>query len=150
MITYKNGNLLADDAEILVNTVNTVGVMGKGIALAFKKAFPYNYELYAHACKIGTMAIGSMLLVEDVNLIYGRKLILNFPTKTHWRKPSEYDYIRRGLKGMVDLLGMMPEKTIAIPALGCGNGGLDWVAVRQMIADSLSELDMDIRVYEPS
>jgi O-acetyl-ADP-ribose deacetylase (regulator of RNase III) len=93
MITFVRGNLLEDNAEVLVNTVNIVGVMGKGIALAFKNAFRYNFEVYAQACSVGQVVIGSMLIIEDFNSVYGKKTIVNFPTKTDRRKPSAYEYI---------------------------------------------------------
>lgn len=85
--------MLQADAEALVNTVNTVGVMGKGIALQFKEAFPFNNKVYVQACKDKELSIGKLLAVNDSNLLYGKKLIINFPTKTHWRQPSKYEYI---------------------------------------------------------
>jgi O-acetyl-ADP-ribose deacetylase (regulator of RNase III) len=91
------GNLMNTDAEALCNTVNTVGVMGKGIALQFKKAFPRNYQVYRNVCMNGQLKTGELLAVKDANLVLGEQLIINFPTKTHWRKPSEYDYVERGL-----------------------------------------------------
>src|SRR3569833_206016 len=100
MITYKKGNLLEDKAFVLVNTVNTVGIMGKGIALTYKKQFPFNYECYKYACKTGMLNIGGMLCIEDNSMLYGNKLIVNFPTKKHWRNPSEYQYIEAGLKAL--------------------------------------------------
>ena len=93
MIHYVKGNLLESEAEALVNTVNTVGVMGKGIALQFKEAFPENFRIYKKTCQKKELQIGSMLIVKDSNLTSGQKLIVNFPTKTHWRLPSEYSYI---------------------------------------------------------
>lgn len=149
MITYKNGNLLDDDAEALVNTVNCVGVMGKGIALAFRKAFPDNYALYRAACVANQIQIGSLWVVSDYNLLTWKKMIINFPTKTHWRYPSEYAYVEAGLIALVSHLQTHPVSTIAMPALGCGNGGLDWEIVRGMIEKYLSGLKVDIRVYEP-
>jgi O-acetyl-ADP-ribose deacetylase (regulator of RNase III) len=150
MITFQKGNLLDDDAAALVNAVNTVGVMGKGIALAFKNAFPFNFEVYRRACKDGTLKVGTLLAVEDRNLIYGNKVIINLPTKTDWRKPSEYSYIELGLAALRKLLETTQLKTLAMPALGCGNGGLDRQLVKPMILASLGDLDVDIRVYEPA
>lgn len=94
MITIVKGNLLLDNAEALVNTVNTVGVMGKGIALQFREAFPHNYNIYRKVCKEGKLHIGDVLVVEECRTD-GNKLIINFPTKTTWRKPSEYVYVER-------------------------------------------------------
>ena len=149
MITYVKGNLLESPAVALVNTVNTVGVMGKGIALQFKKAFPYNFGVYKRACADGEVAIGKILAVADRNLIYGDKLILNFPTKTHWRLPSEYIYIENGLVALRDYMLFHRVESIALPALGCGNGGLDWLRVKTMIVDALRDFDIPVWVYEP-
>jgi O-acetyl-ADP-ribose deacetylase (regulator of RNase III) len=147
MVVYKQGNLLEDEAEILVNTVNTVGVMGKGIALAFKNAFPFNYQVYQQKCRAGELTIGVILPVTDSNLLYGTKVIVNFPTKTHWRKPSEYAYIENGLQALRDWLVNENIKSIAIPPLGCGNGGLDWAKVKPMILSALNDLDCLVTIY---
>jgi O-acetyl-ADP-ribose deacetylase (regulator of RNase III) len=149
MITYTRGNLLADKAEALVNTVNCVGVMGKGIALAFRQAFPVNYELYRAACVAGKVQPGRLFIVSDFSLFYGQKRIINFPTKTDWRKPSQYDYVESGLRVLAGHLNANPITTLAMPALGCGNGGLQWERVRGMIESHLGELPIDVRVYEP-
>jgi O-acetyl-ADP-ribose deacetylase (regulator of RNase III) len=149
MITYVKGNLLESPAVALVNTVNTVGVMGKGIALQFKKAFPHNFEVYKRACANGEVAIGKILAVEDRNLICGDKLILNLPTKTHWRLPSEYSYIEMGLVALRTYVISHQVKSLAIPPLGCGNGGLDWLKVKPMIADAMEGIELPIWVYEP-
>ena len=149
MITYKKGNLLVDDAEVLVNTVNTVGVMGKGIALAFKNAFPFNYWFYKHDCNIGALFVGVILAAKDTSLIYGTKIIVNFPTKIHWRNPSEYEYITIGLKELREWLITNKVKSVAIPALGCANGGLEWAKVKPMIVNALGDLDCEIVLYEP-
>jgi len=146
MITYVTGNLLEDKSEVLVNTVNTVGVMGKGIALAFKQAFPHNFKEYAEACKNKTLTIGKILAVRDTNLLYGDKLIINPPTKAHWRQPSEYEYVEAGLVAMVVYLKANPVSSLALPALGCGNGGLDWIVVKTII-DKYLQLDISIFVY---
>ena len=149
MITYVTGNLLQSPAIALVNTVNTVGVMGKGIALQFKKAFPQNFEVYREACKNGELAIGKILAVKDRDLLWGEKLILNFPTKTDWRLPSEYAYIERGLVALRDYIIIHHVESLAIPPLGCGNGGLDWLKVKPMIADAMEGIELPIWVYEP-
>ena len=150
MIKYKKGNILESNAQALVNTVNTVGVMGKGIALQFKKAFPANYKAYLDACKKGKIKIGSLFVFEDANALSGQKLIINFPTKTTWRKPSEYEYIEKGLDNLIDVIQQYNIKSVAIPPLGAGNGGLDWQKVKKLIHDKLHELDIDVIIYEPS
>lgn len=137
-------------AEALVNTVNTVGVMGKGIALQFKEAFPYNNKVYVDACKRKDLVPGKMLAVWDENLQLGRKLIINFPTKEHWRNPSKYEYIEKGLVALKALLKERAIQSVAIPPLGSGNGGLDWAQVKPMIVAALSDLDMDVFIYEPN
>ena len=149
MITYVKGNLLESSAVALVNTVNTVGVMGKGIALQFKKAFPHNFEAYRKGCMNGELAIGKILAVKARNLLWGEKLILNFPTKTDWRLPSEYEYIERGLVALREYVTIHQVESLAIPPLGCGNGGLDWLKVKPMIADAMEGIELPIWVYEP-
>ena len=150
MIQYVKGNLLESDAQALVNTVNTVGVMGKGIALQFREAFPENYRVYKNACRNKELHIGEVLIVEDSNLTSGRKLIVNFPTKTHWKLPSEYSYIEQGLAALRKEIVNRHISSIAIPPLGSHNGGLDWLCVKQMIETALGDLCCDIMLYEPS
>jgi len=150
MLRYTTGNLLSSSAEALVNTANTVGVMGKGIALQFKRAFPHNFEIYKDACLNGNFRTGQILAVRDSELVLGERLIINFPTKQHWKMPSTYDYIESGLNTLVAYLKESPVKSLAMPALGCGNGGLDWTRVKLMIEQHLSALDTDILVYEPN
>ena len=149
MIEYTTGDILDSDAEALVNTVNTVGIMGKGIALQFKNRYHDNYKAYAEACKRGEVQIGKMFVVRDHSLL-GEKLIINFPTKTDWRKPSEYEYVEKGLDALADTINQYGITSIAIPPLGAGNGGLYWDRVKQMIEEKLSNLDVRIVVYEPS
>jgi O-acetyl-ADP-ribose deacetylase (regulator of RNase III) len=149
MITYKKGDLLADEAFALVNTVNMGGVMGKGIALSFKKEFPFNYRCYQDACQGGLVCIGKVLCIEDNSLLLGIKLIINFPTKIRWWLPSEYFYIEAGLKALVSAIEENQIKSIAIPALGCGNGGLDWNLVKSMIESHFSGVEATINIYEP-
>ena len=115
MIHYVKGNLLESEAEALVNTVNTVGVMGKGIALQFREAFPNNYRVYRDACHHGELQVGQVLITEDSNLVYGHKKIVNFPTKTHWKMPSEYSYIEQGLAALRDEIIKRGIRSIAIP-----------------------------------
>lgn len=150
MIKYLTGNILESHAQALVNTVNTLGVMGKGIALQFKKAFPSNFKIYADACKKGEVVIGKMLVTKDMNLRAGEKIIVNFPTKKDWRKPSEYAFIEEGLDDLVSVIKENQITSIAIPPLGAGNGGLDWEKVKKLIEQKLSELNTEILVYEPT
>jgi O-acetyl-ADP-ribose deacetylase (regulator of RNase III) len=150
MIHYKIGNILESDADALINTVNTEGVMGKGIALQFKKAFPLNFKLYQESCKKGELKTGKLLFVEDNALISGKKWIINFPTKTTWRKPSEYEYIEEGLDELIRVLSNYPIKSIAIPPLGSGNGGLNWERVKSIIENKFSKISTDIYIYEPN
>ena len=150
MIQFKIGNLLDSNAQALVNTVNTDGIMGKGIALQFKNQFPNNYKEYVKACKEGFISIGKLFVFEEDTLLNGKKLIINFPTKTTWRKPSEYSYIEMGLKDLVEIINKYNIKSIAIPPLGAGNGGLDWNIVKEMLLYHLEGLDCEIYVYEPN
>lgn len=150
MITYITGNILDSNAQALINTVNTVGVMGKGIALQFKKAYHNNYRNYTEACKRKEVKIGKLFVTKDSNLSSGEKYIINFPTKTDWRKPSEYSYIEAGLNDLINVLSEHNIKSVAIPPLGAGNGGLEWEKVKKIIEHKLSILDADIIVYEPS
>lgn len=150
MINFVVGNIIESKAEALVNTVNTVGVMGKGIALQFRNEFPHNYKIYKEACKNNLVEIGKLLVTEEETLHYGKKIIINFPTKTSWRLPSEYSYIELGLKELVKLINEKSIKSIAIPPLGAGNGGLDWNKVKIMMLDYLLPVDCDIQIYEPN
>ncbi len=150
MIVFKKGNILESGADALVNTVNTQGVMGKGIALQFKKAFPYNFKIYVDSCKAGELSPGKLLIVKDQDLLGGTRWIINFPTKTSWRKPSEYEYIEKGLDELVRRLPEMAVSSVAIPPVGSGNGGLDWNRVKAIIEDKLSSRPENIIVFEPS
>jgi len=150
MIHYQKGNLLESEAEALVNTINTVGVMGKGIALQFKNMFPNNFKIYAQACKNKEVKVGQLFVTEEDALLSGKKIIINFPTKTNWRLPSEYKYIESGLTELVKVIMEKNINSIAIPPLGSGNGGLDWNKVKQILEKYLSEVDCDIHIYEPS
>ena len=149
MITFAKGDLLADSAQALVNTVNTVGVMGKGIALQFKEQYPDNYNVYRKVCKEGKLTVGQLLITE-CKQIDGVKTIINFPTKTTWRKPSEYSYIQSGLLELRNKIQELGIASIAIPPLGSHNGGLDWARVKNMIIETIGDLECDIRIYEPS
>jgi len=150
MIKVLEGDMMQSGAEALVNTVNTVGVMGKGIALQFKEAFPGNNKAYVDACKRKELEPGKLLAVWDNNLQLGKKLVINFPTKLHWRNPSKYEYIEKGLVALRELLQNGKIKSIAIPPLGSGNGGLDWNKVKPMIEQALGGLETEIMIYEPN
>ena len=149
MIRYVKGNILESSAQALVNTVNTEGVMGKGLALQFKERYPENYRIYRSACKRGLFHVGEVLVTEHSDLT-GSKLIINFPTKTTWRKPSSYQFIADGLVALKQELTARSITSVAIPPLGSRNGGLDWNRVKPMIEEALKEIDCDIIIYEPS
>nr|WP_270698513.1 macro domain-containing protein [Aeromonas sp. QDB05] len=135
--------------EALVNTVNTVGVMGKGIALMFKERFPANMRAYAEACKQGDVVTGKMFITQTGELL-GPRWIVNFPTKQHWRNPAQMAWIQDGLQDLRAWLQAQQVSSIAIPPLGAGNGGLPWPEVKQAIETALGDLDIDILLYEPS
>lgn len=147
---YVIGNLLEANVEALVNTVNTVGVMGKGIALQFKERFPINFKIYADACKKGNVKTGLLLVVKE-NTMQGEKYIINFPTKTEWFKKSQYNYIEEGLVDLVKVIKEKNIKSIAIPPLGCGNGGLKWEKVKKLMNEYLGPLtEVEIIIFEPN
>lgn len=150
MIFYQIGNLLESNAQAIVNTVNTVGVMGKGIALQFKNQFPNNYKVYTEACKNKSLNIGDLLVTNETSLLLGDKIIINFPTKTDWRKPSQYSYIEQGLIALKKLIEEKEIKSLAIPPLGSGNGGLEWSLVKQLMEKYLGDLNAEIYIYEPN
>lgn len=149
MIKFLKGDLLQSDAEALVNTVNTVGVMGKGIALQFKQSFPNNYKVYKDACKNDALQLGQMLVVKE-EYLDGQRYVINFPTKAHWKSPSKIEYITSGLHALRDSLQEYQIKSVALPPLGCGNGGLEWTVVKPLIIEALDGLNVDIFVYEPN
>lgn len=149
MIHYTTGNLLESKAEALVNTVNTVGVMGKGIALMFKERFSENFQQYAQACKAGKVQTGHMFVTEPAELD-GPRWVINFPTKQHWRHPSRLEWVTAGLQDLRHFLQEKNVRSMAIPPLGAGNGGLDWPVVREQIESALGDLDIDITVFEPT
>lgn len=150
MIKYLKGNILNSDSQALVNTVNTVGVMGKGIALQFKKAYPENYKSYLKACKNNEISIGNMCVTSGNYSSTGEKIIINFPTKKDWRNPSEYEYIESGLNSLKEIIKTNKIKSIALPPLGAGNGGLVWEKVKKIIDEKLSDLEIEIYVYVPT
>jgi len=149
MIETTQGNLLEADAEALVNTVNCVGVMGKGIALQFKQAFPENFSLYARVCKEGRMLPGKMLVFETGGMV-NPKYIINFPTKRHWKGKSKMEDIDAGLVDLVAQIKHYRIQSIAIPPLGAGLGGLNWADVKPRIEKAFAELpDVRVLMFEP-
>ena len=150
MIKYLTGNLFDSNAEALVNTVNCVGVMGRGIALQFKRNYPDNFKAYELACKRNEVITGQMFIFE-LNRLVNPKYIINFPTKRHWRGASRIEDIEAGLVDLVDEIIERGISSIAIPPLGAGLGGLEWDEVKGRIEVALSRLtDVEINVYEPS
>lgn len=151
MIIESHGNLLDAQADALVNTVNTVGVMGKGIALQFKRAFPANFKAYKRASDLGELELGRMF-VWDAGALAGRgpRYIINFPTKKHWRSKSKLTDIRSGLADLVRQVRELDIKSVAVPPLGCGNGGLRWDDVRPLIEEAFTALpDVTVLLYLP-
>lgn len=144
-IIYNSGNIFDSEAEALVNPVNCVGVMGKGLALQFKQRFPSNYEAYKYECSQNNLKIGLLFCYEE-----NSKLIINFPTKTHWKQKSELQYIDKGLIALQDLLTKIPINSIAIPPLGCGLGGLNWTEVKPLIFKHMVPLTgISVHIYQP-
>lgn len=150
MIHYTRGNLLEADVDALVNTVNTVGVMGKGVALMFKESFPENFRAYAAACKRGELEAGRVFVTERDALI-GPRWIINFPTKQHWRGRTRMEWVEAGLVDLVRVIREKGIRSVALPPLGCGNGGLRWNEVRPRIEVALGDLKgVEVWVYEPT
>lgn len=148
MIEFRsNFDVVVARVDAVVNTVNCVGVMGKGIALQFKQKYPENFKTYKRACDCKKVVLGKMFVV-NTGLVQP-KFIINFPTKDHWRGNSKAQYIINGLKDLKDVIIEKNIKSIAIPPLGCGNGGLMWEDVKQYIKDALSDVKADIIVAEP-
>jgi len=149
MIELTRGDILRADAEALVNTVNCVGVMGRGIALQFRKAFPECFKAYKAACDRKELHPGKMH-VCDLGRLENPRLVINFPTKRHWKGKSKLEDIEVGLAALVDLVRRRHIRSIAIPPLGCGLGGLDWADVRSQIEEAFRDLgDVDVLVFEP-
>lgn len=146
----KKGNILDADAEALVNTVNTEGVMGAGVALQFKKAFPENFKLYEKASKAGKIKIGKIFITEAGGIINPR-YIVNFPTKRHWRYPSKLSWIQEGLVDLRNFIIQKKIRSIAIPPLGCGNGKLNWNDVNPLIIKAIDGIEnLEAFIFEPS
>ncbi len=149
MIQFKQGNLLAETTEALVNTVNCVGVMGKGIAWQFKQAFPENFREYKNACDAEKVKPGQMFIFATHQIL--PKYIINFPTKRHWREKSQIANIESGLIALVAEVKRLAIRSIAIPPLGCGNGGLDWREVKPLIVAAFAELtEVEVIIFEPN
>ncbi len=149
MIEYKTGDILSEEAEALVNTVNCVGVMGRGIALQFKRAFPENFKAYEALCKRNEMQPGCVFVFETGEL-FSPRYIINFPTKRHWRGKSRIEDIESGLVSLKKEIQSRGIRSIAIPPLGSGLGGLDWAEVRVRMQAALEELeDVKIVIFEP-
>lgn len=148
MIEYVTGNLLEAPADALVNTVNTVGVMGKGVALQFKRAFPENYDAYVEAVARHEVEIGRMFVWSSLQMV-GPRLVINFPTKKHWKGRSYLKDVEAGLADLRRVLIEHDVESVALPALGCGLGGLSWADVRPRIEAALDDLPIRILVFPP-
>lgn len=142
MITYIKGDIFSSPAKILVNTVNTVGVMGKGVALEFKKRYPEMFQEYRRLCEEKRLSIGTLMVWRKSD-----KWVMLFPTKKHWRYPAKIEYIEAGLKKFAENWDKLGVDSIAFPRLGCGNGGLDWEEVRPMMKRYLEKIPMNIYIY---
>ncbi|MCK4826958.1 macro domain-containing protein, partial [bacterium] len=150
MIVHATGNLLQSGAEALVNTVNCIGYMGKGIALQFKKAFPENFKAYQRACKVGKVKPGNMFIFETGTMT-NPKYIINFPTKRHWREKSRVQYIEAGLDALIKDVQRLGIRSIAVPPLGAGYGGLDWPIIRPTIEEKFTDASaVRVLLYGPS
>lgn len=149
MIEYKTGDLLAERAEALVNAVNCVGVMGRGVALQFKNAYPENFEAYRLQCRRGEVRPGKMFVFE-LQRTTAPRYIINFPTKRHWRAKSRMADIEAGLQALAEEIRARGIRTVALPPLGSGLGGLAWPKVRARIQAALEHLpEVEITVFEP-
>ena len=150
MVEFVKGNLLEAKVDALVNTVNEVGVMGKGVALQFREAFPQSSREYMEAARRKQIRVGHVLATRNESLS-GPQWIIHFPTKKHWRQPSRLEWVRDGLRDLVRIVKENGISSIALPPLGCGNGGLNWQSVRHEIEASFQGVDdVQVIVYEPS
>jgi len=146
MVNIQPGEIFDIPADIRVNTVNCIGVMGAGVALAFKNRYPAMFKDYQKACKAGTVKPGRLHVWKNLE----SEWIINFPTKIDWREPSKYEYIEAGLKSLREFLAQHKGEKVVMPPLGCGLGGLDWGKVSSMIRESLSDLESEVIVLEPN
>jgi O-acetyl-ADP-ribose deacetylase (regulator of RNase III) len=150
MIKLTQGDILKADTEALVNTVNCVGIMGRGVALQFKKAFPENFKAYEAACKAKQVQLGKVF-VFDLNRLYNPRLILNFPTKQHWKSKSHIESIQAGLTDLISIVQHNQIRSIAIPPLGCGLGGLNWEDVKPLITEAFQAVpEVQVLLFEPA
>ena len=141
-IEYKTGDIFTSECCALVNPVNTVGIMGKGLAKQFKEKYPHNFNVYSLVCRASEIQMGEMFVVCDM------KTIINFPTKDHWRNGAKIDWIKEGLKDLKYTIKSLNIPSVALPKIGCGLGGLDWRDVKPLIEAELGEIDCKIEVYE--
>ena len=140
-----NGDIFKSKCEALVNPVNTKGVMGKGLALAFKTKYPAHFENYKRACQNGEMTTDKVLAYQEIN----GPMIICLATKADWRDSSKIEYVSAGLDDLVKQIKTLGIRSVAIPKLGCGLGGLDWAKVRPLIVEKLSSLDgISVEIYE--
>ena len=147
MITFVTGDIFAQPADVLVNPVNCVGVMGRGLAAQFKRRYPAVFRAYRQACRDGELRPGRVLLLPTG---FDRpRAIAHFPTKRHWRDPSRVEDIDAGLRHLATTIRRLRAPSIAVPPLGCGLGGLDWHTIRPLIAARLQGLDCAITVLQP-
>lgn len=150
MFKYKKGNILQEQSEAIINTVNCVGIMGRGIALQFKQTYPDNFKAYKHACDRGEVQPGKMF-IYSLGKLFNPKYIINFPTKRHWKGKSNIQDIKSGLIALKEDIKKYEIHSIAIPPLGCGLGGLDWNEIKLLIEQTLGDMtDIDFIIYEPS
>lgn len=148
MIELKRGNFFDYEADIRINTVNCVGAMGAGVALQFKNMFPQMFLEYKDICRKGELSPGKLHIWKSTD-IFKPTTIINFPTKNDWRNPSEYEYVEKGLDALTSYLETLEQKTITLPALGCGHGGLDWNIVKSMILTKLDSINHKVLLFEP-
>lgn len=148
MIHFTHGDILCDDSEAVVNPVYCVGVIGRGLALRFRKAYPEVFKLYAEACKRGEVLPGRMFVAETGALV--PRYVINFPTKRRWQDKSRMEDLEDGLDALVLLIKERKIRSISVPPLGAGLGGLDWTEVRQRIIAKMETCDgVDVTIYEP-
>jgi len=141
-IEFKNGDMFDEPTEAIVNTVNCVGIMGKGVALEFKRRWPENFKKYKRLCADKKLSPGEMFIFDNNNFLSSEnhRFLINFPTKRHWRSRSKIEYVKDGLVDLVEQVRRLGIKSVALPPLGCGNGGLEWSDVRPLIEDAASKL----------
>jgi O-acetyl-ADP-ribose deacetylase (regulator of RNase III)/uncharacterized protein YwgA len=151
-LTFKTGDMFQESADAIVNTVNCVGVMGKGVALEFKHRWPDNFKAYKRLCDRGELRPGKVYVHQDGDILNGqRRFLINFPTKDHWRAKSKMEFIDSGLDDFIAEVKRLKIKSVVMPPLGCGNGGLNWTEVKALITEKLSPVeDVDFVVFAPS